>query len=83
MWIVDELKEKGFVVGAEVKYVRGERTYRIVNITKQGLVAIRIINHEGKLGTAYEKQPFMFLRSADIVLRTQAASQVLPYANRS
>lgn len=83
MWIVDELKSKGFVVGAEVKYVRGERTYRIVNITKQGLVTIRIINREGKLGTAYEKQAFMFLRGADIVLRTQAASQPLPYANRS
>lgn len=55
MWIVDELKAKGFVKGAVVKYVRGGRHYKITSINSQGLVTIRIINHNDQLGTSYEK----------------------------
>lgn len=82
MWIVDELKVKGFVKGAVVKYVRGERHYKITHIDNSGLVTIRIINHNGKLGTVYEKQAFLFLRG-DLVVRTSVPNQALPYANRS
>lgn len=82
MWVVDELKAKGFVVGATVKYVRGERCYKITQIGKTGLVTIRIINKNDKLGTEYQKQPFYFLRG-DLEVRTSTPSQPLPYANRS
>ena len=82
MWIVDELKAKGFVKGAVVKYVRGGRHYKITSINSQGLVTIRIINHDGKLGNSYEKQAFLFLRGY-FEVRTSAPSQPLPYANRS